>query len=117
MLSPYTADSTQVASSQSFTDAMRTLAGGLQDNSNTTGGLSVKVGSNPSHGSFTLITTSANGTALTIRVTDISGRVVETRTGIAPNGTIQLGAGFHPGIYFAEIVQGNDKVRIKLLKL
>jgi hypothetical protein len=116
VLSPYT-DSTQVTSSQSFTDAMRTLAGGLQDNTDTTGGWSVKVGSNPSYGSFTLMTRSANSAALTIRVTDISGRVVETRTGIAPNGTTQLGADFHPGIYFAEIVQGDSKVRIKLLKL
>ena len=116
VLSPYT-DSAQVTSSQSFTDAMRTLAGGYQVNTDTTGGLSVKVGSNPSHVSFTLMTSSANNAALTIRVTDISGRVVETRTGIAPNGTIQLGADFHPGVYFAEIVQGNSKVRIKLLKL
>jgi hypothetical protein len=116
VLSPYT-DSTDVTSSQSFTDAMRTLAGSLQVNTDTTSGLSVKVGSNPSHGSFTLMTSSANSAPLSIRVTDISGRVVEIRTGIAPNGAIQLGADFHPGIYFAEIVQGNSKVRVKLLKL
>lgn len=116
VLSPYT-DSTQVTSSQSFTDAMRMTAGGWQNDTDTTGGLSVKAGPNPSHGSFLLMTNSSNSAALTIRITDISGRVVETRTGIAPNGAILVGADFHPGVYFAEIVQGNNKVRIKLLKL
>ncbi|MDO6430725.1 lamin tail domain-containing protein [Flavitalea sp. BT771] len=116
VLSPYT-DSVIVTSSQSFTDAMRMSAGGWQSDVDTTGGLSVKVGPNPTHGAFTLMTRSSNSAALIIRVTDISGRVVETRTGVAPNGTIQLGADFHPGVYFAEIVQGNSKIRIRLLKL
>lgn len=52
----------------------------------------------------------------TITITDAMGRLIEKRTGLAFTGTIQTGYHFPPGIYYAEIVQGNEKVVLKLVR-
>ena len=53
-----------------------------------------------------------------VRITDISGRVMMTKTAtIAKGGTIRLGNELKAGSYFAEISQGNDRKVIKLVKL
>jgi len=118
VLSPYTDSTTgtNVNTSQTFSQAMNIHAASTQNNNCDTLGFSVKVGPNPSHGAFTLVTSSTSSETLTIRITDISGRIVETRTSIAPNSAIQVGGSLLPGIYFAEMIQGNTKERIKLLK-
>lgn len=51
-----------------------------------------------------------------ITVTDIAGRVIEQRTNVPANSTIQLGDHYHPGIYIAEFMQGKDKVTLQLIK-
>jgi hypothetical protein len=76
----------------------------------------VKVAPNPSTGYFTLIIRSVHTERITIRIMDISGKLVETRTELVPNTNIQVGAGLRPGLYFAEIIQGAKKERVKLLK-
>ena len=45
------------------------------------------------------------------------GRVVEVRKGLSANGTLTLGASYRPGIYIAEVLQGKEKVVLKLMKL
>jgi hypothetical protein len=57
----------------------------------------------------------SNGTA-SIRVSDASGRLIETKVNIAVNGTFQLGNNYHSGVYYVEIVQGREKAVVKLIK-
>jgi uncharacterized delta-60 repeat protein len=51
-----------------------------------------------------------------ITITDAMGRLVEKRTGLAPSGAIRTGNNFPQGVYFAEIVQGTEKIMLKLVK-
>jgi uncharacterized delta-60 repeat protein len=53
---------------------------------------------------------------VTITITDVLGRMVEKRTGLASSGNIRTGYQFKPGVYFAEIVQGTEKLMLKLIK-
>lgn len=80
-----------------------------------TGKLLVKAVPNPSSGQFTLQLQSINNTPVTISITDASGKVIETKTGLFV-GSIQLGAHYRPGVYYAQVVQGTEKVNIKLVK-
>jgi hypothetical protein len=47
---------------------------------------------------------------------DITGRVIEQRTDVPANTTIQLGDKYHPGIYIAEFIQGKNKITLRLIK-
>ncbi len=80
------------------------------------GKLSVKVMPNPTSNFFTLGLESESMEAVKLTVSDITGRIVERRANVPANSTIQLGAGYHSGIYIAEFVQGNDKVTTRLIK-
>ncbi|MGN6542242.1 MAG: T9SS type A sorting domain-containing protein, partial [Ginsengibacter sp.] len=81
-----------------------------------TGKLSIQVMPNPTSYYFTLILKSLSKENIKVTVTDITGRVVEQRTGVSANSTIQLGSQYHPGIYIAEFMQGNDRITIRLIK-
>lgn len=52
-----------------------------------------------------------------LRVLDIFGRVIETRNNLQTNQTITIGGNYKRGLYFAELVQGNERVIIPLLKI
>jgi fibronectin-binding autotransporter adhesin len=78
--------------------------------------LTVTVMPNPSSYFFTLGLKSLRKEKVKITVTDIAGRVIEERTDIPANSTIRMGNNYHPGIYIAEFLQGNDKVAIRLIK-
>jgi uncharacterized delta-60 repeat protein len=80
------------------------------------GKLSVNAYPNPSSGLFTLQLQSAGTEPLTMYVTDVSGRIIETRTNIVANGSLQLGSLYHPGVYYVQVVQGSDKVMLNLVK-
>jgi hypothetical protein len=87
--------------------------------SNELGGrdkLSVKVMPNPTSYHFTLILNSLSKENVKLTVTDITGRVVEQRTSVPANSTLQLGSQYHPGTYIAEFVQGHDRVTLRLIK-
>jgi uncharacterized delta-60 repeat protein len=51
-----------------------------------------------------------------ITITDAMGRLVEKRTGLGASGIIKTGFQFRKGIYYALIVQGTDKLILKLIK-
>ncbi|MBO9201625.1 MULTISPECIES: SBBP repeat-containing protein [Niastella] len=53
---------------------------------------------------------------VTITITDDMGRLVEKRTGLAASGALQTGSKFGKGVYIAEIVQGTEKIVLKLVK-
>ena len=78
--------------------------------------LTVRAQPNPSQNEFTLITRSNSDQALTIRLMDAQGRVVEIVKGASANGVVQIGRKFLPGIYFAEVLQGKQKKMLKLIK-
>ncbi|MES2776826.1 MAG: LamG-like jellyroll fold domain-containing protein [Bacteroidota bacterium] len=71
---------------------------------------------NPSHGQFTLLVQGKNNEPVSIRISDIMGRLVEERKGLSANVTLTLGASYRTGLYIAEILQGKDKVVLKLMK-
>ena len=71
---------------------------------------------NPSRVYFTLIVKGKNNEPVSIRVMDILGRLVEVRKGLLANGTLTLGASYRPGLYIAEVLQGKEKVMLKLIK-
>jgi hypothetical protein len=72
---------------------------------------------NPSRAHFTLLIKGKNNEPVSIRVSDVMGRLVEVRKGLLANGTLTLGASYRPGLYIAEVLQGKEKVVLKLMKL
>ena len=78
--------------------------------------LSVKALPNPSANYFSLVLQSANNTMATVRVSDASGRLVEAKTNISLNTTLQVGQSYSRGIYYAQIIQGDKRMVVKLVK-
>jgi uncharacterized lipoprotein YddW (UPF0748 family) len=78
--------------------------------------LIVAVSSNPSASQFTLNTQSTFNGLLSLKVVDNTGRLIELRQGLPANGLIYLGNQYHPGMYFVEVVQGDRKRTLKLIK-
>ena len=79
--------------------------------------LSVKASPNPSTDQFTLVIESNSKEPVTLKIADVSGRMVTLKPGIAPNTTLKTGAGLRNGVYFAEVIQGQERKVIKLIKL
>jgi secreted PhoX family phosphatase len=71
---------------------------------------------NPSSSQFTIEMSSSSDAPVTLKMLDIAGKILEVRSGLSPNGIVQVAATYRPGIYFAELIQGDKKVRLKLLK-
>ena len=85
--------------------------------SNVTESLQVKVLPNPSRNYFQLnITGNAQG-AIRLRITDIMGRVMEERKleGMTPQ--IKVGENWINGTYILEVIQGEERKTIQLVKL
>lgn len=78
--------------------------------------LSVKALPNPTTDQFTLTFQSATDAPVTLRIMDHTGRVLQTRQGVAANGTITFGSAYRPGVYFAEVTQGGAVQTLKLVK-
>jgi hypothetical protein len=96
------------------TDASEVTAHPAQEEA--LGKLTIKVMPNPTSYYFNLVMKSLSKENVKLTVMDITGRVMEQRTEIPANTTIQLGDKYHPGIYIAEFLQGNDKVTLRLIK-
>jgi hypothetical protein len=78
--------------------------------------LSMTVLPNPFTSSFQLQFRSRSESPVTIRVISAIGTVVETRKGVAGNGSIRLGSSYIPGVYFVEAAQDGKRVTQKLIK-
>jgi P pilus assembly chaperone PapD len=105
-----------IINASSMVNTVRETSGGVMQNAAATK-LSVKVLPNPSSTYFTLVASSNDSKAVTLRVIDEKGRTIETKAGVAANGTLRLGHNYHPGTYYAELVQGAERVVVKLVKL
>lgn len=72
---------------------------------------------NPSMKYFNMVISSNDAKPVAIKVSDVSGHIVETRENVAATGIIQLGHDWKAGTYFAEVAQGNKKQLVKLTKV
>src|SRR5664279_1926871 len=79
-------------------------------------GLLVRAMPNPTTNYFSLTIQSNSNQGLMVLVTDLLGRIVESRMNVSANGTIQLGHEYSPGTYFLKIIQGDEQKTIKLIK-
>lgn len=79
--------------------------------------LNIKAVPNPTSGFFTIQVGSNNATdKIKLRILDLSGREIETKNNVASGQIIQMGLNYKPGIYIAEVTQGNQKQTLKLIK-
>jgi hypothetical protein len=78
--------------------------------------LTVKAMPNPFTTNFTLLLQSVNKSPATISITNAGGQLMERKTNVAANSLLQFGANYKPGIYYVEVVQGNEKAMVKLIK-
>jgi hypothetical protein len=78
--------------------------------------LKVTVMPNPSTSYFTLKLESRYETPVNLRVMDSRGRVVDTRSKLGSNNTIQIGHHYAGGVYYAEMIQGGVKRTVQLIK-
>jgi len=72
---------------------------------------------NPSNSSFTLILSGQRKNLVSVKVMDISGRVLERYDRVLPNTRLRLGQRLAAGSYFIEITQGNRKKTISVIKV
>lgn len=79
--------------------------------------LQVLLRPNPAKGSFTIQAVSGKDIPVTLRILDQQGRVLETKTKVAPNSTVTMGASLFAGTYFIEGIQGTDRSVTKGIKL
>jgi hypothetical protein len=74
------------------------------------------VGPNPTTGYFTLQVHTTSAEKVTILITDVAGRPVETLK-LTPNQTIDFGHRYHGGAYFVQVQQGKEKRVTRIIKL
>jgi|GEM_PF-6711751 len=79
--------------------------------------LSIKALPNPARQYFTLqIGTNNVKEKASLRILDINGRQLEVKNNLTSGQVIQLGNSYKPGIYIAEMLQGKQRVTLKLVK-
>ncbi len=71
---------------------------------------------NPSTTFFTLKIESRFQTPVELRVMDGRGRVVDAKSKLGANSTIQIGHNYSSGTYYAELIQGTQRKVIQLIK-
>ncbi len=80
--------------------------------------LAIKAYPNPGSSYFNVtIHGGSTSELMTLKVLDMSGRVLWVKTGITANSTLQMGQDLAPGSYVLELVQGNKNVEQKVIKL
>jgi len=80
------------------------------------GDLAIRVLGNPSPDHFDIQVRGGAGSKIQLTVYDNLGRVIETRATLPANQIIRLGSSYRTGIYLVEIVQGDQKRTVKLVK-
>ncbi|MGZ8550411.1 MAG: T9SS type A sorting domain-containing protein, partial [Chitinophagaceae bacterium] len=79
--------------------------------------LYVNVMPNPSNTFFNLVIKGNNQSLVTVRVFDISGRLIEKQEKIASSSTLQLGYKWISGSYIVEVIQGDQRKFMKIIKV
>lgn len=78
--------------------------------------MEVIVAPNPSTTYFELAVKTSKKEPLSIRILDANGRLVESKNKVQPNSYLTVGNNYVNGIYYAQIIQGNERVVVKLIK-
>jgi hypothetical protein len=79
--------------------------------------LTVTAFPNPAKSQFNLKLVSNNTTdAISVRVMNQIGQIMEVRNNLTSGQTIQFGAAYRHGAYFAEVIQGSNRKVVQLLK-
>ena len=92
------------------------IANNMKEEENKLDKLTMIALPNPSRNYFTLKIQSHSKELFQLRVLDASGRIVETRNGMVPNTTFQMGNNFQAGIYLVEVTQGTKRQVLKLIR-
>jgi hypothetical protein len=72
---------------------------------------------NPSTSAFNLVVNGNRTSFLSIKVIDVSGRVVERHEKVLPNNVIKIGQRLAAGAYFVEVRQDGHKKIIRVIKV
>jgi autotransporter-associated beta strand protein len=98
---------------------LETIISAITDDSHGQGSLlSISLAPNPAVGSTNLtINADPQKGNVRILVTDLFGKVIESKEIAAGSSTIKLGNSYRPGIYVIEVSQGLDKKTVQLIKL
>jgi hypothetical protein len=78
--------------------------------------LVVKALPNPAPNQFHVITASTSSQPISFKVTDVTGKVIETRSNLPANGMFYIGSNYAPGMYFLQVIQGRQSEVLKLVK-
>jgi hypothetical protein len=78
---------------------------------------SVKVYPNPSSINFRIVVNSTGNEPISVRLLDMHGRILQVNPPVLKGSTITLGNKLPPGVYYADVRQGNNKELVKLVKL
>lgn len=88
-----------------------------EENTTDDENFTVKVIGNPSTSYFTLQLQSSSNIPVQIRIADAAGKMVASKANNNANSTVQIGHDLKPGIYYAELLQGNNRKVIQLMKM
>jgi hypothetical protein len=81
------------------------------------GKLYVSAMPNPAISYFNLIINSNDADPVTVKISDLSGRIIETHEKVASTGILRIGDTWIAGTYIAEIIQGEQKKLTKIIKM
>ncbi|HEX6192570.1 MAG TPA: T9SS type A sorting domain-containing protein, partial [Chitinophagaceae bacterium] len=76
----------------------------------------VKVFGNPTQREFSMITETTSSLPISIKVMDVSGRIVGRQDNVRSGQLVRFGNNYKIGTYFAEIIQGDQRKVITLIK-
>jgi ELWxxDGT repeat protein len=77
----------------------------------------IKVFGNPSSTEFVLQAVTNSAVPMNMRVTDVNGKLLEKRQEVSAHQFIRVGSTWRAGVYFVELIQGNNRKTVKLVKL
>jgi hypothetical protein len=92
------------------TEVVDTKADGTKD-------LGVTVYPNPSTNDFRIVVNSASDEPVTVRVMDVNGSVKSVLPLLTKSNDIRVGGKLSTGVYTAEVIQGNKRKVVKLIKV
>jgi hypothetical protein len=98
---------------ENFAKTKETIGQPVQPGSN----LKVTASPNPTTDQFMLRIESSSEAPVSVRIMDVSGKTLSLRSNLSSNSTVRTGSELINGVYFAEVMQGNEKRVIKLIKL
>jgi hypothetical protein len=71
---------------------------------------------NPSTSYFTVVIKGDSRQNATIRIVDVTGRIVEQYQNMKPNSVLKVGDNWKAGMYIVEVIQGQERQVVKLIK-